>query len=69
MEGPFELPAGVRTGDYVEIGMLGAYGAAMRTGFNGFGVGETVIVEDEPMASAYTGEHLPVELPSNVITL
>ena len=31
------LPADVGAGDYVEIGMLGAYGCAMRTGFNGFG--------------------------------
>ena len=37
MAGPFWLPADVRPGDYIEIGMLGAYGCAMRTGFNGFG--------------------------------
>jgi ornithine decarboxylase len=53
MAGPFELPADVQTGDYLEIGMLGAYGCAMRTGFNGFGVGSVQIVEDEPMASLY----------------
>ena len=53
MAGPFTLPADVRAGDYVEIGMLGAYGAAMRTAFNGFGASETVEVEDEPMASLY----------------
>jgi ornithine decarboxylase len=35
MAGPFMLPADVQAGDYVEIGMLGAYGCAMRTGFNG----------------------------------
>jgi ornithine decarboxylase len=53
MAGPFELPGDVNAGDYIEIGMLGAYGCAMRTQFNGFGVVETVIVEDEPMASLY----------------
>ncbi len=53
MPGPFALPADVKTGDYIEIGMLGAYGAAMRTAFNGFGDSETVEVEDEPMASLY----------------
>jgi ornithine decarboxylase len=53
MAGPFELPADVRTGDYIEIGMLGAYGCAMRTQFNGFGVVDSAIVEDEPMASLY----------------
>jgi ornithine decarboxylase len=53
MAGPFELPGDVGPGDYIEIGMLGAYGCAMRTQFNGFGAVETVIVEDEPMASLY----------------
>ena len=37
MAGPFELPGDVAAGDYIEVGMLGAYGCAMRTGFNGFG--------------------------------
>jgi ornithine decarboxylase len=53
MAGPFDLPADVGPGDYVEIGMLGAYGCAMRTQFNGFGVTESAIVEDEPMATLY----------------
>jgi ornithine decarboxylase len=54
MAGPFELPADVKAGDYIEIGMLGAYSCAMRTDFNGFGHVQTVIVGDEPMASLYT---------------
>ena len=54
MAGPFELPADIQAGDYIEVGMLGAYGCAMRTGFNGFGVEDQVIVDDEPMASLYT---------------
>jgi len=67
MKGPFMLPADVRAGDYFEIGMLGAYGSAMRTAFNGFGSDETVIVDDEPMASLYTiAEH---EVASNVVKL
>jgi ornithine decarboxylase len=53
MAGPFLLPANVQAGDYIEIGMLGAYGSAMRTAFNGFGSDETVVVEDEPMVSMY----------------
>jgi ornithine decarboxylase len=53
MAGPFELPGDVVPGDYIEIGMLGAYGCAMRTQFNGFGAVETEIVDDEPMASLY----------------
>jgi ornithine decarboxylase len=66
MAGPFELPADVRPGDYIEIGMLGAYGCAMRTQFNGFGVVSTEIVEDEPMASLY-GALAPAR--SNVVKL
>lgn len=53
MKGPFLLPADTRSGDYFEIGMLGAYGSAMRTAFNGFGTDATVVVTDEPMASMY----------------
>lgn len=53
MAGPFILPDDMAAGDYIEIGMLGAYGCAMRTEFNGFGDVDTIIVEDEPMASLY----------------
>jgi ornithine decarboxylase len=67
MAGPFMLPADVQAGDYIEVGMLGAYGCAMRTGFNGFGVEDRVIVDDEPMASLYTGEERVAA--SNVVTL
>ena len=35
--GRSSCPADIQAGDYIEIGMLGAYGCAMRTGFNGFG--------------------------------
>ena len=65
MVGPFELPGDIRAGDYIEIGMLGAYGCAMRTRFNGFTVGESVIVEDEPMASLYGA--VTTETRSNVV--
>lgn len=66
MAGPFELPGDVQTGDYIEIGMLGAYGCAMRTQFNGFGMTETAIVQDEPMASLYA----PLKVRrSNVVKL
>ncbi len=36
MPGPFFLPEDVRTGDWIELGQLGAYGACLRTAFNGF---------------------------------
>ncbi len=53
MPGPFWLPADIREGDFIEIGMLGAYGVAMTTGFNGYGEHELARVEDAPMASLY----------------
>ena len=53
MAGPFLLPADIGPGDYIEIGMLGAYGSAMRTGFNGFGADMVSLAEDEPMATLY----------------
>jgi ornithine decarboxylase len=67
MAGPFELPGDVGVGDYIEVGMLGAYGCAMRSQFNGFGAVETMIAEDEPMASLYV--ELPAEPGSNVVPL
>ena len=42
MKGPFALPADIQADDWIEIGMLGAYGAAMKTRFNGFGTAEAV---------------------------
>ena len=53
MPGPFWLPADMREGDFVEIGMLGAYGVALATRFNGYGDLDAAIVEDAPMASMY----------------
>ena len=69
MAGPFMLPADVEAGDYVEIGMLGAYGCAMRTGFNGFGSDLKVLADDEPMATLYRTAEPEREVPSNVVTL
>ena len=65
MAGPFQLPGDIAAGDYIEIGMLGAYGCAMRTAFNGFGAERTEIVDDEPMATLYGG-HAD---RSNVVTM
>jgi ornithine decarboxylase len=69
MAGPFMLPADIEVGDYIEIGMLGAYGSAMRTGFNGFTAGETVLVNDEPMASLYIEAAAEPQTTSNVVKL
>ncbi len=66
MAGPFQLPADVDAGDYIEVGMLGAYGCAMRTAFNGFGAERTETVDDEPMATLYASQ---APARSNVVTL
>ncbi|MEP0390898.1 MAG: type III PLP-dependent enzyme [Erythrobacter sp.] len=68
MAGPFALPADIQAGDYIEVGMLGAYGAAMKTGFNGFGDAEVVTVADEPMASQFDGSRTRPEA-DNVVSL
>ena len=70
MVGPFMLPADTKAGDYIEIGMLGAYGCAMRTGFNGFTGGEIVMTTDEPMASVYLDDaDDEIVVGANVVTL
>lgn len=69
MEGPFALPQDIKAGDFIEIGMLGAYGAAMRTAFNGFGQGEIAEVADEPMASQYLGNRKDPRVSDNVVSL
>jgi len=51
--GPFLLPADIGEGDLIEIGMLGAYGVAMATRFNGFGATETVTSADAPWPSLF----------------
>ncbi len=69
MQGPFSLPGDITAGDYIEIGMLGAYGAAMRTAFNGFGSAFAVAVGDEPMASQYLGNRRDPRQSDNVVSL
>jgi ornithine decarboxylase len=50
------LPVGLKEGDYLEWGNIGAYGRAMATRFNGFGEYETVQVADSPWQSLYKTE-------------
>ena len=69
MKGPFMLPADIAPGDYIEIGMLGAYGAAMKTAFNGFGAAVPITVADEPMASLYRGDRADPRKSDNVVSL
>jgi ornithine decarboxylase len=56
MAGPFWLPEDVREGDWIEIGQLGAYGACLRTAFNGFDRARLVEVRDRPMLGEEAGE-------------
>ena len=49
LRAPVQLPADVAEGDWIEIGQLGAYGACLRTGFNGFDAVRNVTVRDPPM--------------------
>jgi ornithine decarboxylase len=49
MRGPFMLPEDVAEGDWIEIGQLGAYGACLRTAFNGFDRATLVEVRDPAM--------------------
>jgi ornithine decarboxylase len=49
MRGPFLLPADTAEGDGIEVGQLGAYGACLRTAFNGFDRARLVEVGDLPL--------------------
>ncbi len=49
MDGGFALPEDVAEGDWIEVGQLGAYGASLRTAFNGFDRGHLVEVSDPPL--------------------
>ena len=73
MPGPFWLPEDVREGDFVEIGMIGAYGVAMNTRFNGYGDNETVQVDDAPMGSMFGLARRSIPVPrqdsQNVVKL
>jgi ornithine decarboxylase len=62
--GPFMLPADIREGDYIELGMLGAYSTAMGTRFNGFGETEIVEAQDAPWATLFVETAPAVEAPA-----
>lgn len=60
MNGPFLLPDDVREGDWIEIGQLGAYGACLRTAFNGFDQARLIEVSDRPLLET-PGHRLPAQ--------
>jgi ornithine decarboxylase len=41
----------------------------MKTGFNGFGNAEQIVVGDEPMASLYRGDRADPRASDNVVSL
>ncbi len=63
MRGPFLLPEDVAEGDWIEVGQLGAYGACLRTAFNGFDRALLVEVSDRAMLEtagyAPAGQDIP----------
>jgi ornithine decarboxylase len=61
MAGPFFLPSDVKVGDWIELGQLGAYGACLRTSFNGFDRTLITEVRDEPLIA--TPGHLDAANP------
>jgi ornithine decarboxylase len=48
MRGPFYLPDDIEEGDWIEVRQLGAYGACLRTGFNGFDRARVAEVIEHP---------------------
>ena len=52
MRGPFLLPDDIAEGDWIELSQLGAYGACLRTAFNGFD--RAIIAEVREPAGAKT---------------
>jgi len=48
MEGPFDLPATMKEGEWIEISRVGAYSQALRTNFNGFGKTGVVYIKEAP---------------------
>ena len=47
--GPFRLPSDTRTGDWIEVGQVGAYGTVLSTGFNGLETATAVTLDDQPL--------------------
>ncbi len=62
MRGPFMLPADIAEGDWIEIGLLGAYGGCFRTAFNVFDRARMVEVCDAPLLRARDDALDPVRL-------
>jgi len=53
LPGPFMLPEDIREGDYIELGITGAYRHVLACQFNGFGAYTRIHLLDEPFPSAF----------------
>jgi len=53
MQGPFWLPSDTDEGDYIELDLIGAYGIALRSSFNGFDLDPPVLIDDRAALSMY----------------
>ncbi|MFO1067906.1 MAG: type III PLP-dependent enzyme [Geminicoccaceae bacterium] len=62
LPGPWWLPGDVATGEWLEVGMTGAYSNAFRTRFNGFGSDAVAIVSDRPWYVGRTNAAPPERL-------
>jgi len=67
--GPFMLPADIQEGDFIEIGMTGAYGVAMSTRFNGFGDTQLVYAKDAPWPTLFVADAQSVPQPAEIVRL
>ena len=59
MPGPHWLPADADDGDWVEVGMMGAYSNALKTRFNGFESERLAFVADQGW---YVQDHARAEV-------
>ncbi|MBR9827009.1 MAG: type III PLP-dependent enzyme [Alphaproteobacteria bacterium] len=64
LDGPFDLPSDIDEGDFIEIGMIGAYGVALTTQFNGFGAFDHVFVQDDAFATMFGENNQPTVIPA-----
>lgn len=56
MRGPYALPSDVTEGDWIEMGLLGAYCVSMRSPFNGFEDSISVEVWDQPLQATFDSQ-------------
>ena len=67
MKGPFQLPEDTQEGDWIEIGMLGAYGSTMQTRFNGFH--SEFVATVWPEAAPFAAERPQLRAPGAILSV